>query len=49
MALTLEMVDGLAVYGPATGEALPGVVIVHGHGYSSHSNALRCKPRHIGT
>lgn len=30
MALTLEMVDGLAVYGPATGEALPGVVIVHG-------------------
>lgn len=30
MALTLDMMDGLAVYGPATGEALPGVVIVHG-------------------
>lgn len=30
MALTLEMIDGLAVYGPAEGERLPGVVIVHG-------------------
>lgn len=30
MALTLEMIDGLAVYGPAEGSALPGVVIVHG-------------------
>ena len=30
MALTLETIDGLAVYGPADGQALPGVVIVHG-------------------
>lgn len=30
MALTLEMAGGLAVYGPAEGDQLPGVVIVHG-------------------
>lgn len=30
MGLTLEMLDGLPVYGPATGDRLPGIVILHG-------------------